>query len=126
MSAPEQSNNTELGSAVQGTVIPRRAPSRAKLWQLRGLIPGIGVLVLVGVAFAQQVLILDADPAAPQFRGIHEANAAIWPMLIAVAAGWVASFLPYLTRFARLLLLFACLCLVVIAGPAWLVWVLAR
>lgn len=120
--APRQAINTISGVTFAST----RARASARLGPLRVAVVALALSLVAAIAFATQVLILDAPPWTPHARVIVETNEVLKPTLLAVGAAWVISWLPLISLRARVVLLRACIVLLMLAGPAWVLAVLIR
>ena len=115
------------------TQVPDRPPPAAEPAQrtdstrrLRLLAPLAAISTLAAIGCASQLLLLDADPDQPQFRGMAEANRVL-PWVFAFAGVlWLASFVPGLEVATRVRVLRACCWVLGGSAVAWIAWVLLR
>ena len=89
------------------------------------LTPVFGFVVFCALQTFAMLLIQDADPAQPEFRGIVEANSGLrWGYLAALVL-WLASWFPQRCK-RRVTILAACVTLITVIGVAWYGWVQHR
>ena len=106
---------------VAQSVQPKDSPRRLRL-----LAPLVAFSSIAAIACATQLLILDADPDRPEFRGITEANAVL-PWVFAFAAVlWLASFAPGLEVATRVRVLRTCCWVLGGSAVVWIAWALLR
>jgi hypothetical protein len=89
------------------------------------LTPVFGFAVFCALQTWGMILISDADPAQPEYRGIIEGNSGLRWGYLAAGVLWLASWFPQRCR-RRVVILAASATLITVMAFAWLAWVQHR